>query len=103
MADYYGETNNAINYGSIYAWKALGGSFAGGGAALIMTGTLYGTAHYAWPRGFFSGAALGAIAMLIVTFKCKRPSVEQMQRAVEGAAAVAEAKAAKRPKAAVPA
>jgi len=41
--------------------------------------------------------------MLIVTFKCKRPSVEQMQRAVEGAAAVAEAKAAKRPKAAVPA
>ena len=44
VADYYGETNNAINYGSIYAWKALGGSFAGGGAALVMTGTLYGTA-----------------------------------------------------------
>jgi len=39
VADYYGETNNAINYGSIYAFKALGGSFAGGGAALIMTGT----------------------------------------------------------------
>ncbi len=45
VADYYGETNNAINYGSIYAFKALGGSFAGGIAALIMTGTLYGTAH----------------------------------------------------------
>src|SRR6202030_4767658 len=37
VADYYGETNNAINYGSIYAWKALGGSFAGGVAALIIT------------------------------------------------------------------
>ena len=48
VADYYGETNNAINYGSIYAFKALGGSFAGGGAALIMTGTLYGTAHFHW-------------------------------------------------------
>ena len=44
VADYYGETNNAVNYGSIYAFKALGGSFAGGVAALIMTGTLYGTA-----------------------------------------------------------
>ena len=31
VADYWGETNNAVNYGSIYAWKALGGSFAGGG------------------------------------------------------------------------
>ena len=39
VADYYGETNNAINYGSIYAFKALGGSFAGGLAAFIMTGT----------------------------------------------------------------
>jgi MFS family permease len=85
VADYYGETNNAINYGSIYAWKALGGSFAGGGAALVMTGTLYGTAHNAWPRGFFFGAALGAIAALIVTFKCKRPTREQMDAAVRGA------------------
>ena len=29
VADYYGENNNAVNYGSIYAFKALGGSFAG--------------------------------------------------------------------------
>jgi MFS transporter, OFA family, oxalate/formate antiporter len=85
VADYYGETNNAINYGSIYAWKALGGSFAGGGAALVMTGTLYGTAHDAWPRGFIFGAALGAIAALLVTFKCKRPTVEQMEAAVNAA------------------
>ena len=56
VADYYGETNNAINYGSIYAFKALGGSFAGGVAALIMTGTLYGTAHFHWAFGFFFGA-----------------------------------------------
>jgi MFS transporter, OFA family, oxalate/formate antiporter len=82
VADYYGETNNAINYGSIYAWKALGGSFAGGGAAWVMTGTLYGTATFHWVRGFYFGAALGAIAALIVTFKCKRPTVEQMQQAV---------------------
>ena len=57
VADYYGETNNAVNYGSIYAFKALGGSFAGGVAALIMTGTLYGTAHFHWACGFFFGAA----------------------------------------------
>jgi MFS family permease len=85
VADYYGETNNAVNYGSVYAWKALGGSFAGGGAAFVMTGTLYGTAHYAWPRGFFFGAALGAIAALIVTFKCRRPTREQMEAAVRAA------------------
>jgi MFS transporter, OFA family, oxalate/formate antiporter len=101
VADYYGETNNAINYGSIYAWKALGGSFAGGGAALIMTGTLYGNASYAWPRGFFTGAALGAIAAAIVTFKCKTPTVQQMQSAVERAEAAAAAKAAQGPQAPV--
>ena len=87
VADYYGETNNAINYGSVYAWKALGGSFAGGGAAFVMTGTLYGTSHYHWGLGFFFGAALGAVAALIVTFFCKRPTVEQMQEAVTAAAA----------------
>ena len=69
VADYWGETNNAINYGSIYALKALGGSFAGGGAALVMTGTLYGTATFHWARGFFFGAALGAIAALIMIFR----------------------------------
>jgi MFS transporter, OFA family, oxalate/formate antiporter len=90
VADYYGENNNAINYGSIYAWKALGGSFAGGGAALVMTGTLYGTAHDAWPRGFFFGAFLGLLAALIVTFKCKRPTVEQMEAAVQAAPEKAE-------------
>jgi MFS transporter, OFA family, oxalate/formate antiporter len=83
VADYYGETNNAVNYGSIYAWKALGGSFAGGGAALIMTGTLYGTAHFDWPLGFFFGAGLGLLAMLTVLFLVKPPTVEQMQRAVD--------------------
>ena len=82
VADYWGETNNAINYGSIYAWKALGGSFAGGGAALVMTGTLYGTATFHWARGFFFGAALGAIAVLIMIFKVHRPTVEQMEEAV---------------------
>jgi OFA family oxalate/formate antiporter-like MFS transporter len=83
VADYYGETNNAVNYGSIYAWKALGGSFAGGGAALVMTGTLYGTATFHWARGFFFGAALGLIAMLIMTFLVHRPTIEQMQEAVD--------------------
>jgi MFS transporter, OFA family, oxalate/formate antiporter len=83
VADYYGETNNAVNYGSIYAFKALGGSFAGGGAALIMTGTLYGTAHFHWVFGFFFGAAIGALA---VGFLCKRPTREQMERAVQASA-----------------
>ncbi|HEY4850510.1 MAG TPA: MFS transporter [Streptosporangiaceae bacterium] len=92
VADYYGETNNAINYGSIYAWKALGGSFAGGGAAFVMTGTLYGTSHYHWALGFFFGAALGAVAAIIVTFKCKRPSVQEMEVAVRAASEKAAAK-----------
>ena len=86
VADYYGETNNAINYGSIYAFKALGGSFAGGIAALIMTGTLYGTATFHWERGFFFGAALGALAALTVAFFCKPPTQAQMQRAVRAPA-----------------
>jgi MFS family permease len=92
VADYYGETNNAINYGSIYAWKALGGSFAGGGAAFVMTGTLYGTSHYHWALGFFFGAALGAVAAIVVTFKCKRPSVQEMEAAVRAASEKAAAK-----------
>ncbi len=86
VADYYGETNNAVNYGSIYAWKALGGSFAGGIAALIMTGTLYGTATFHWQFGFFFGAALGALAALTVGFLCKRPTVAQMERSVRASA-----------------
>jgi MFS family permease len=84
VADYWGETNNAVNYGSIYAWKALGGSFAGGFAALVMTGTLYGTATFHWVRGFYFGAALGALAALTLIFMVKRPSVEQMEAAVRG-------------------
>jgi MFS family permease len=86
VADYWGETNNAINYGSIYAWKALGGSFAGGGAALVMTGTLYGTATFHWLQGFIFGASLGALAALTVTFFCKQPTVQQMERAVRPSA-----------------
>jgi MFS family permease len=84
VADYYGENNNAINYGSIYAWKALGGSFAGGLAAWIMTGTLYGTATFHWARGFFFGATLGLLAMLTLVFFCKRPTEQQMEAAVRG-------------------
>ena len=94
VADYYGETNNAVNYGSVYAWKALGGSFAGGGAALVMTGTLYGSAHYHWLFGFIFGAALGALAALMVWFFCKPPTVQQMQEAV----AKSEARQARRAK-----
>jgi MFS transporter, OFA family, oxalate/formate antiporter len=85
VADYWGETNNAVNYGSVYAWKALGGSFAGGLAALVMTGTLYGTSHYRWAFGFFFGAALGAIAMLVLTFLVRRPAEEEMEAAVRAA------------------
>jgi MFS transporter, OFA family, oxalate/formate antiporter len=82
VADYYGENNNAVNYGSIYAWKALGGSFAGGLAALVMTGTLYGTSHFHWVAGFCFGAGLGLLAALTLTFLVKRPTPEQMETAV---------------------
>jgi MFS family permease len=88
VADYYGENNNALNYGSIYAFKALGGSFAGGLAAFIMTGTLYGAATFHWENGFFFGAALGAIAAIVVYFKCKPPTREQYDRALAKTAAV---------------
>jgi len=87
-ADYWGENNNAVNYGSVYAWKALGGSFAGGLAALVMTGTLYGSAQFHWVRGFFFGAALGLAATIIVWFKCKPPTREQWVAATGGPAAV---------------
>ncbi len=86
VADYYGENNNAVNYGSIYAFKALGGSFAGGVAALIMTGTLYGEAHFNWTSGFVFGVVLAAVAAFVVYRMCTAPTVEQMQRAVEAAA-----------------
>jgi MFS family permease len=84
-ADYYGETNNALNYGSIYQWKALGGSFAGGLAAWVMTGTLYGSEHFHWLAGFIFGASLGALAALVIGFLCKPPTVEQMEAALRRA------------------
>ena len=85
VADYWGETNNAINYGSIYAFKAIGGSFAGGGAALIMTGTLYGTATFHWAQGFIFGASLGLLAALILIFLVRRPTKAEMEAAVRKA------------------
>jgi MFS family permease len=96
VADYWGETNNAINYGSIYAFKALGGSFAGGGAALVMTGTLYSTAAFHWAQGFFFGAGLGLLAALTLIFLVKRPTEQEMEAAVRAAPDKAEA-----PKAAI--
>ncbi|MGH3420627.1 MAG: OFA family MFS transporter [Streptosporangiaceae bacterium] len=97
VSDYYGETNNAVNYGSVYAWKALGGSFAGGGAAFVMTGTFYGTAHYHWVFGFIFGASLGALAALTLTFLVRRPTVEQMEAAVRAHAEVEERKGKAKP------
>jgi OFA family oxalate/formate antiporter-like MFS transporter len=85
VADYWGENNNAVNYGSIYAFKAVGGSFAGGVAALIMTGTLWGNSHYHWAYGFFFGAGLGLIAMLVVRFLVRRPTTEEVEAAVRAA------------------
>ena len=85
VADYWGETNNAINYGSIYAFKAIGGSFAGGGAALVMTGTLYGAATYHWGQGFGFGAGLGLLAALTLIFLVRRPTEEEMEAAVRAA------------------
>jgi MFS family permease len=87
VADYYGENNNAVNYGSIYAFKALGGSFAGGVAALIMTGTVLGNGQFHWARGFAFGATLATLAAIIVYFKCKPPTREQWQAALAKAEA----------------
>ncbi len=98
VADYYGETNNAVNYGSVYAWKAVGGSFAGGVAALVMTGTIFATATPTvseWIRGFVFGSILALLAALVITFLVRRPSIEDLKRA--------EAKFAARTKAVGPA
>jgi hypothetical protein len=46
-----------------------------------MTGTLYGNAQYHWERGFFFGAALGALAAILVYTKCKRPTEAQWKKA----------------------
>jgi MFS family permease len=97
VADYYGESYNAVNYGTTYAFKALGGSFAGGGAAFVMTGTLYGAAQFHWLQGFVFDAVLAALAALMVWFLCKQPTIEQMQVAV----AASEAKEAQKPKSAI--
>jgi MFS transporter, OFA family, oxalate/formate antiporter len=85
VSDYFGETNNAWNYGTVYQFKALGGSFAGGLAAFIMTGTLYGTPAFHWLFGFVFGSCLGAVAVVIVYFGCRPPTLEQMERAVREA------------------
>jgi hypothetical protein len=65
-------------------------------AALIMTGTLYGNTHFHWVYGFFFGAALGAIAALMVTFLVKRPTEAEVEAAVRAAPDKVEA-----PKAAI--
>jgi MFS family permease len=87
VADYYGENNNAVNYGSIYAFKAIGGSFAGGVAALVMTGTIVGNAQYHWARGFAFAATIATLAAVVVYTKCKPPTREQWQTALAKAEA----------------
>jgi MFS transporter, OFA family, oxalate/formate antiporter len=83
VADYWGETNNAVNYGSIYAWKAVGGSFAGGLAAWVITGTVLNTGEPThWIAGFFFGAGLGLLAALTLIFMVHRPTEEEMAAAV---------------------
>jgi hypothetical protein len=62
-----------------------------------MTGTLYGDAQFHWVRGFVFGAALGAVAAVIVYFKCKPPTLAERN------AAVAMAQAKERSAAAQPA
>jgi hypothetical protein len=80
-----------VNYGFIYAFKAIGGSFAGGIAALIMSGTIVGSAHFHWARGFIFGVVLAAPASVVIYFKCKPPTVEDWETAVAKATAVESA------------
>lgn len=90
VADYYGETRNATNYGTMYIWKALGGSFAGGIAGLIMTGSVFSTATPTtadWINGFAFGALLALLAVITVHFGCKRPTLEQFKKAIAKTAA----------------
>jgi len=50
-----------------------------------MTGTLYGTSHFHWLYGFIFGAALGALAALMLIFLVKRPTEQEMEAAVRAA------------------
>ena len=43
-----------------------------------------------WTPGFLFGATLGLLAAIVVFFRCKAPTVEQMRAAVEKAAAGAQ-------------
>jgi OFA family oxalate/formate antiporter-like MFS transporter len=98
VADYYGETNNAVNYGSIYAFKALGGSFASGIAGIVMTGTVFATATPTtseWIRGFIFGALLALAAALVITFLVRRPTPEDLKAAEAKVAARARKMAVK--------
>ena len=51
-----------------------------------MTGSLHGTAAFHWARRFFFGATLGLLAALTLIFMVSRPTVEQMEKAVQKAA-----------------
>jgi sugar phosphate permease len=61
------------------------GHVSGGLAALVMTGTLYGTSHFHWLAGFIFGASLGLLATVTVVFLVRRPTEQQMQAAVRAA------------------
>lgn len=82
VSDYYGENNNSGMYGTVYAWKSLGGGFAGGIAAMIMTGSVFGGDHFYWVRGFVFGIVLCLLASFVVFFLCKTPTMEQVKRAI---------------------
>lgn len=96
VSDYYGENYNAINYATIYSWKAIGGSFAGGLAAIIMTGNILSNGTPNWARGFWFGAGLCILAALVLAFLIRQPTLEQLLKAEEGAAAAAARRAARR-------
>jgi MFS family permease len=96
ITDYFGSNNNAINYATIYSFKAIGGSFAGGIAALVMTGGVEVAGKPHWVNGFIFGAVLAFLATLVVYFLCKAPTLEQMKKAEAGAAEAAARRAAKR-------
>jgi len=96
VTDYYGSNNNAINYATVYSFKAIGGSFAGGLAAIVMTGGLVVAGQVDWVGGFVFGFGLAILAAIVVYALCRAPTLEQMRKAEAGAAAAAAKRAAKR-------
>lgn len=71
--DYYGEANNAQNYGMVYSAKIVGGVYGGVASAAMVT-------HFGYTGGYVLAGALGlAAAAMTLTFRKPTPKEQKAQ------------------------